>query len=171
LIGPVALWCLRERPYQSAPGRIVQEARAQFRSIGRARTMWAVAGIATVFYIAPGVFTALFYIQQNNLHMNTEAQGFLQLLNGAFGMLAALLYGGVLCRRFTLRTLLMACMVLGAIGNLAYWFYATPMQARVAEKYLGIWLHDGRGLNNARDGARHAARQRGAGIFGAHVGA
>jgi len=124
-----------------------------------------------VFYIAPGVFTALFYIQQNNLHMNTEAQGFLQLLNGAFGMLAALLYGGVLCRRFTLRTLLMACMVLGAIGNLAYWFYATPMQARVAEKYLGIWLHDGRGLNNARDGARHAARQRGAGIFGAHVGA
>jgi predicted MFS family arabinose efflux permease len=138
LIVPVALWCLRERPHQSAPGRILQEARAQFRAIGRARTMWAVAGIATVFYMAPGVFTALFYIQQNDLHMNTEAQGFLQLLNGAFGMLAALLYGGVLCRRFTLRSLLMVGMVLGAIGNLGYWFYATPTQARIAESVWGF---------------------------------
>jgi hypothetical protein len=138
LIVPVALWCLRERRQPSAPGRIMQEARAQFRSIGRAGTMWAVAGIATVFYMAPGVFTALFYIQQNDLHMDTEAQGFLQLLNGAFGMLAALLYGGVLCRRFTLRTLLMVCMVLGAIGNLSYWFYASPTQARIAESLWGF---------------------------------
>jgi predicted MFS family arabinose efflux permease len=138
LIVPVALWGMREQRQHSAPRRIMQEARAQFRSIGRAGTMWAAAGIAALFYVAPGVFTALFYIQQNDLHMNTEAQGFLQLLNGAFGMLAALLYGGVLCRRFTLRTLLMVCMVLGAIGNLAYWFYATPMQARIAESIWGF---------------------------------
>jgi hypothetical protein len=37
-----------------------------------------------------------------------------------------------------LRSLLMVCMVLGAIGNLAYWFYATPTQARIAECIWGF---------------------------------
>jgi len=138
LIVPVAFWCLRESPKYSSRSQILREAGVQFRALGSARAMWATAGIAALFYLAPGVVTALFYIQQNELHMSTQTQGFLQLLNGAFGMAAALLYGGLLCRRFTLRTLLMICITLGAIGNLGYWFYATPTQARIAESLYGF---------------------------------
>jgi hypothetical protein len=138
LIVPVAYWCMRESPKYSSRSQILREAGAQFRALGSARAMWATAGIAALFYLAPGVITALFYIQQNELHMSTETQGFLQLLNGAFGMAAALLYGAFLCRRFTLRTLLMICITLGAVGNLGYWFYATPTQARIAESLYGF---------------------------------
>lgn len=138
LIVPVALWCMREPRRQTSASRILQETRQQFRAIGHARAMWAAAGLAALFYMAPGVLTALFYIQQNELHMTTEAQGTLQFLSGGFGMIAAAFYGAFLCRRFTLRTLLMVCIVFGAIGNFCYWFYASPTQARIAESINGF---------------------------------
>ena len=46
-----------------------------------------------LFYIAPGFATALFYKQQNELHLGTQAQGFLQLIAGVCGVLAAVGYG------------------------------------------------------------------------------
>ena len=48
--------------------------------------MWAAAGLMALFYIAPGFSTAVFYRQQNELHMNTQGQGFLQLIAGIIGV-------------------------------------------------------------------------------------
>jgi hypothetical protein len=134
LLVPVTVLFLRERPLVARPPGA---ARAQLANIATARTMWAAAGLMALFYIAPGFGTALFYRQQNELHMGTQAQGFLQLTSGVFGVLAAIGYG-MLCRRLTLRTLLAACMVLGTVANLGYLFYSTVGRAQVIEGFNGF---------------------------------
>ena len=48
----------------------------QLGNIASARTLWAAAGLTALVFIAPGLATALFYKQQNELHMNTVAQGY-----------------------------------------------------------------------------------------------
>ena len=88
LLVPVTALFLREqrqrrtrRSFWACPQAVV--------TIATARTMWAAAGLMALFYIAPGFATAVFYSQQNDLHMDTQAQGFLQLISGVFGVLAA----------------------------------------------------------------------------------
>jgi predicted MFS family arabinose efflux permease len=134
---PVALWLLRERVWKHESSAL-QAARRQFVAIARAKTMWAAAGLAGLFYFAPGVMTAVFYAQQNELHMNTQAQGYLQFLSGGFGVLAATLYGAFAARRFTLRTLLVVCLLFGAAGNLAYLFYTSVGNAQLVESFNGF---------------------------------
>ena len=138
LIVPVAWLCMREQAPRPSAGRFLADTRAQLRAIGSARTMWAAAGFAALFYSAPGIFTAIFYVQQNDLHLTTQGQGNLTLLSGAAGMAAAALYGTYACRRLSLRTLLLICLVAGAIGNLAYWFYGSVVQASIAETVNGF---------------------------------
>ena len=138
LIVPVAWFFIHERAQPTAPGRFLAEARTQLRAIGSARTLWAAAGLAALFYSAPGLVTAVFYIQQNDLHMNTQAQGFLTFLSGSAGVVAAALYGAFACRRLTLRTLLIVCLLAGAVGNFAYWFYGSVTQASIAETVNGF---------------------------------
>ena len=106
--------------------------------IANAKTMWAAAGFSALFYCAPGIMTVVFYRQQDVLHMTTEGQGFLLFLNGAFGVLAAFLYGAFACRRFNLRTLLVWCLVLGAASQLSYYFYSTVHRAWAIESFYGF---------------------------------
>ena len=82
-------------------------------------------------------FTAVFYEQQNELHMNTQAQGFLQFIAGITGVLAAIGYG-FLCRRFNLRTLLVGACCLGTAANLGYLFYSSLGRAQVIEGFNGF---------------------------------
>jgi predicted MFS family arabinose efflux permease len=99
--------------------------------------MWGAAGLMALFYIAPGFATALFYKQQNELHLGTQAQGFLQLIAGVCGVLAAIVYG-ILCRRLNLRTLLVGCISIGTIANLAYLFYTSAGRAQAIEGLNGF---------------------------------
>ncbi|MGZ2992646.1 hypothetical protein AAER26_07860, partial [Pseudomonas aeruginosa] len=74
------------------------------------------------FYLAPGLNTALFYQQQDVLKMTTEEQGML----GFYGSIAAVIcaFGyGVVCKRFDLRTLMVAGIAAGTVANLGYLFY------------------------------------------------
>ena len=137
LLVPVTALFLREEPKPADPHVKLANARGQLRNIASARTMWAAAGLMALFYIAPGFATAVFYRQQNELHMDTQAQGFLQLISGVAGILAAIGYG-VLCRRLTLRTLLVTCMVIGTFGNLAYLFYSSVGHAQIIEGLNGF---------------------------------
>jgi MFS family permease len=137
LLVPVTALFLRERQRQGDPGQVLNNARAQLVNIASARTMWAAAGLMALFYIAPGFGTALFYKQQNALHMDTQAQGFLGLIGGVCGVVAAVGYG-VLCRRLNLRTLLVGCMVLGTAANLGYLFYSSVGRAQAIEGFNGF---------------------------------
>jgi hypothetical protein len=137
LLVPVTALYLREKRQRPDSLRLLNNARTQLVNIASARTMWAAAGLMALFYIAPGFATAVFYKQQNDLHMDTQAQGFLQLIAGVFGVLAAVGYG-VLCRRLNLRTLLVACMILGTAANLGYLFYASVGRAQIIEGFNGF---------------------------------
>jgi hypothetical protein len=137
LLVPVTIVFLQERRQQPDSRQILANARAQLINIATARTMWGAAGLMALFYIAPGFATALFYKQQNELHLDTQAQGFLQLIAGVCGVLAALGYG-VLCRRLNLRTLLVGCMIFATAANLGYLFYSSAGRAQAIEGLNGF---------------------------------
>jgi hypothetical protein len=137
LLVPVTILFLQERRQQPDSRQILANARAQLVNIATARTMWGAAGLMALFYIAPGFATALFYKQQNELHLDTQAQGFLQLIAGVCGVLAALGYG-VLCRRLNLRALLVGCMMFATAANLGYLFYSSAGRAQAIEGLNGF---------------------------------
>jgi hypothetical protein len=137
LLVPVTILFLHEQRKRSDSRQILSNARRQLVNIAAARTMWGAAGLMALFYIAPGFGTALFYKQQNDLHLTTQAQGFLQLIAGVFGVLAAVGYG-ILCRRLNLRTLLVGCMVVATAANLGYLFYSSAGRAQAIEGLNGF---------------------------------
>ena len=137
LLVPVTILFLNEQRRRSDSRQILTNAREQLVNIATARTMWAAAALMALFYIAPGFGTALFYKQQNDLHLSTQAQGFLQLIAGVFGVLAAVGYG-ILCRRLNLRTLLVGCMVVATAANLGYLFYSSAGRAQAIEGLNGF---------------------------------
>jgi predicted MFS family arabinose efflux permease len=137
LLVPVTILFLHEQRKRSDSRQILANARKQLVNIATARTMWAAAALMALFYIAPGFGTALFYKQQNDLHLTTQAQGFLQLIAGVFGVLAAVGYG-ILCRRLNLRTLLVGCMVIATAANLGYLFYSSAGRAQAIEGLNGF---------------------------------
>ena len=137
LLVPATILFLREQPKRVDTRELLDNARGQLVKIGRAGTMWGAAGLMALFYLAPGLATAVFYKQQNDLHMNTQAQGFLVFLSGMGGVLAAVGYG-LLCKRLNLRTLLVWCMALGTVANLAYLFYSSAARAQGIEGLNGV---------------------------------
>jgi hypothetical protein len=137
LLVPAAVLFLNEQRRRIKSRELLGNAGRQLAKIGRAKTMWAAAGLMALFYIAPGFATAVFYRQQDTLHMNTQAQGFLQLISGVCGVLAAVGYG-LLCRRLNLRALLFGSLILGTAANLGYLFYSSVTNAQVIEGLNGF---------------------------------
>ncbi len=137
LIVPAAVFFLREQ-HKRLPGRtLARNAVEQLGKIGSAKTMWAAAGLMALFYMAPGVTTAVFYKQQNDLHLDTQAQGTLQCISGVCGILAAIGYGYA-CRRLNLRTLLVICLTMATAANFVFLFYTSPVNARLIEGFNGF---------------------------------
>ena len=137
LLVPATILFLREQRQRVDSRQVLENARRQLVNIATARTMWGAAGLMALFYIAPGFATALFYKQQNDLHLGTQAQGFLQLIAGGCGVVAAVGYE-ILCRRLNLRALLIGCMVLATAANLGYLFYSSAGRAQAIEGLNGF---------------------------------
>ncbi len=137
LIVPATIFFLHEQ-HKSFPARnLTNNAVKQLGKIGSAKTMWAAAGLMALFYMAPGVTTAVFYKQQNDLHLDTQAQGTLQFISGICGILAAIVYGYA-CRRLNLRTLLVVCLSMATAANFVFLFYTSPANARLIEGFNGF---------------------------------
>ncbi|MDE3168921.1 MAG: MFS transporter, partial [Acidobacteriota bacterium] len=135
---PAAIFFLKEQPIKVDSAKLLADAGRQLRKIATAKTMWAAAGFSFLFYFAPGIQTALFYQQQNVLHMTTKMQGFMLFLNGAFGILTATVYGTFLCKRFNLRWLMFFLIILGAIAQMSYGLYTSIDRAYVIECFWGL---------------------------------
>lgn len=135
---PAALYFLREKNSRVNSQQLIGDARKQLTKIVTAKTMWAAAGFSFLFYFAPGIQTALFYRQQDVLHMSTAQQGLMLFLNGGFAMLTASVYGTWAAKRWSLRRLLFCCILLGAIAQLCYAFYNSMAQAYVIESLWGL---------------------------------
>ncbi|MFI4975345.1 MAG: MFS transporter [Caulobacterales bacterium] len=130
LLVPVTIFFLNEQRKRINSREMLVNAARQLENIGSARTMWAAAGLLLLFFIAPGFSTVLFYIQQNDLHMKPQDQGFLAFIAGCSGIFAAVAYGFA-CRHFNLRMLLVVCILLATISNLAHLFYTSVGNAQI----------------------------------------
>jgi predicted MFS family arabinose efflux permease len=137
LLLPITLIFLYEQKRRVDARELLGNARKQLVKIGTAGTMWAAAAFLALFYIAPGQQTALFYRQQDFLHMDTRGQGLLFVTQGVGGVVAAILYA-FLCKRINLRNLLFLCLTLGTAGGLAYLFYFSVPMAFVSEACWGF---------------------------------
>jgi MFS family permease len=131
---PVTLFFLQE-PYH--PPQPLSALWVQLRAIAGARPMWAASGLMALFYIAPGTETALFYRQQNELHMTTAAQGWLGFTQYATGIITALAYTWF-CRRMSLRRLLLIGIGCSVITQAMFVFYNSVPAAFVIEGTNGI---------------------------------
>jgi hypothetical protein len=138
LIVPATVWFLHEPEIRINSRELLGCAGQQLRNIFTAKTMWAASGFMALFYFAPGFGTAIFYKQQDELHMTTQGQGFLYFLSGLFGMIAAALYGSYACRRWNLRTLLFASLLAGTVANFGYLFYSSVTRARIIDSVNGL---------------------------------
>ena len=137
LLVPVTMLFLHEKRIKIDSDQLLANAGQQLRNIAAAKTMWAAAGLMALFYIAPGLSTALFYKQQNELHMSTEVQGYLQLVASVCGVIASVTYG-VICRRIGLRTLLFGCLIIATVFNLGYMFYTSFGRAQFIDGFNGF---------------------------------
>ncbi len=135
---PAAIFFLKEQPKTIDPKRLLAEARQQLAKVATTKTMWAAAGFSFLFYFAPGIQTALFYRQQDVLHMSTRTQGLMQFLNGVFGIVTATIYGGFACKRWNLRKLLLWCIIIGAFAQMGYAFYSSMGRAYIIESFWGL---------------------------------
>jgi MFS family permease len=137
LLVPLTLLFLRE-PFKNAPaGGGGARLLVEVAKIAKARYVWAAAGLMALFYMAPGLSTALFYKQQNDLHLDTRGQGSLQLIGAVAGIAGAITYGFA-CRRFNLRTLLMVGLGLATVASLGYLFYSSVGNAQKIEAFNGF---------------------------------
>jgi MFS family permease len=126
---PATLLFMREPRRDIPTAEILAGAGRQLRRLASAQTMWIAVGLTALFYIAPGFGTALFYKQQNELHMSTIDQGWLGLIGAVAGMASAALYAGV-CHRYSLRRLMLGGLTVSAFVTLTYLFYDSLAAAR-----------------------------------------
>ena len=139
LLVPIAIWCLNEeRAVAQTSRQIFKSAGTTLVRIGKARGLWIAAAIAFLFYFSPGIQTAQFYSQQNDLHFTTQQQGNLISMGGALGVLSAFLYGAFMAKRFQLKYLLVICIVIGASAQAIYFFYNSYAGARFIDSYNGF---------------------------------
>jgi len=135
---PAAIFFLKEKRVHVNSEVLLGDAKTQLIRIAKAKTMWGAAGFSFLFYFAPGIQTALFYRQQNVLHMSTEQQGTMFFLNGIFAIVTATIYGSYAAKRWNLRKLLLWCIVAGAIAQMGYAFYNSMTDAYIIESLWGL---------------------------------
>ena len=116
-------WMMREPKRQVARGAYLGAVGDQLKALVQGRYLWAIAGLAALFYIAPGLSTALFYLQQNEMHLDTVHQGYIGLVSGGAGVLAAALYALFIARRVRLRVMLFGVLFIATGTALLYLFY------------------------------------------------
>ena len=136
LLVPVTMIFLHEKRIKIDSAQLFANAGQQLRNIV-ARKRCGPPRTTALFYIAPGFGTAIFYKQQNELHMSTEVQGYLQLVASVTGVIASVGYG-YFCRRFNLRTLLFVCLLTTTITNLGYMFYSSFNRAQFIDGLNGF---------------------------------
>ena len=134
---PISVLLLREQKQTIHSREMLDNAGKQLVNIFTARTMWAGAGLLALFYLAPGAATAIFYRQQDVMHLNTQAQGYLQFLGGLGSVLGAVVYA-FLCRKLNLKQMLVICVSTSIVSNLPYLAYSTFFRAQFIDPFNGF---------------------------------
>ena len=112
---------------------------AQLKTIAKARTLWAAAVLVFLFYMAPGFYTPLYFIQTDKLGFSTKYIGLIETVAGGLGIVSALLYG-VFCKKLNLRALLTIGIGASAAWTMMYVFYGrtTAMGIDAIGTFVGV---------------------------------
>ena len=102
---------------------VLFKAQGQLTEILRSRTLWLAVGMLFLVYTVPGLNTALTYTQSDVLHFPEEMIGTLASIEGAAGVVFAIVYA-VVCSRFNLRWLIIGSIALNAAGTLLFLRYS-----------------------------------------------
>jgi predicted MFS family arabinose efflux permease len=100
-------------------------AQVQLSQILRSRTLWMAAIMLFLIYTVPGLGTALTYRQSDDLKFHKDFIGFLSSLEGITGVVGALAYV-LVCRKISLRFLIIGGVGANALCTLLYLIYARP---------------------------------------------
>lgn len=118
---------------------VLVQAQRQLSQILVSRALWLAVGMLFLVYIVPGLNTALTYRQSDELHFSKEMIGGLASVEGAAGVAFALVYA-VICRRFTLRALIVFSIAANAAGTLLFLVYdaSTAYPIHVVVGAIGV---------------------------------
>jgi predicted MFS family arabinose efflux permease len=105
-----------------AKNPVIVRAQGQLSQIFASKTLWMAVVMLFLVYTVPGLNTALVFQQSEVYKFDTEYIGFLGSVEGVVGIFAALAYG-VVCRRFSLRTLIIGGVGLSGLTTYLYLFY------------------------------------------------
>jgi predicted MFS family arabinose efflux permease len=127
-VAPIFWLNLREPAGQKADAGPLREVARQARVIARSRTLWAAAAMIVLVVAAPGFGTPLLFYQTDVLKFAPEFIGVLGVVAAAGGVVASWGYTRF-CRRYDLRALLAASIVIHGALTLLYLAYRSPVTA------------------------------------------
>ena len=136
-IVPFAWFMLKEPPVAHTNSQAWINAKAQFRTLMKSKTLWSAAGLLFLVYIAPGFSTPLYYFQTDTLKLSQQFIATLILLAGAFGIVGAFIYS-MMCKKLNLRTLLYISIIINVLGTMTYLFYRSGTAAAFIESQNGL---------------------------------
>lgn len=132
LTWPVVYFGLKEARGAKLDTGPLKEVKRQALVLVRAKNLWAAAGLIVLVVAAPGFETPKLFFQRDTLKFDAQFIGNLEVVKSAAALLAAILYG-LICRRYNLRTILGASIVLHAVLTLAYFGYRDMTSAVIIE--------------------------------------
>ncbi len=122
---PIVWFWLKEPQKATLNKDLWREAGQQLKGLVQSKVVLAAAGMIFLIAASPGFGTPLFFFQTNTLGLSKQFLGSLTLIGAAFGLLTATAYHKF-CQKGSMRTLLIASIVIHALGTLFYLFYKTP---------------------------------------------
>lgn len=125
---PVVWFGIRERPATGVNTQVWLDAREQLTRLIHNRTLWISVALIILVIAAPGFETPLLFFQRDQLRFSQPYIGTLKAVQGAGALAGAALYA-IICRRYSLKTLLVGSILLHAAATLVYLFYRTETSA------------------------------------------
>ena len=101
---------------------VIVRAQGQLVKIFESRSLWLAVFMLFLVYTVPGLFTALYYQQTDQLHFSNTYIGTLTSIEGGVGIIAAIVYG-LACKKINLRWLLVGGVGLSALATFCYLIY------------------------------------------------
>ena len=111
VLAVTTFFVLTERRVAVRDQDVLTNAAHELGTLVGSRTLWTSGIFLALVYISPGFTTPLLFMQTDTLNFSTPYIGVMESIEGAAGLLGALIYG-VVCRRFNLRQLLTTAIAL-----------------------------------------------------------
>jgi predicted MFS family arabinose efflux permease len=105
--------------------------------MAKERRFWMLGAVIFLWSFFPFLGTAQFYYQSQTLKLSPVFIGFLSTLAGVSGVVGAGLYGRVVGRVWSTKTLVRAAVLVGCPLSLLYLFYLGPVSVTVVEFVWG----------------------------------